>query len=116
MVDRMTVDEFIDRIRKGERINCSNIQERNLCLILLDDLGFDVYSLDNHLDDIRSSYLYPGMGNDCGDDNDNEIVCWCSLGSSFIECGGVPFDEYYSTQECTKEEFDKDFKMLMGGV
>ena len=97
LVNRMTVDEFVDRIRKGERINCSNIQERNQCLILLDDLGFDVYNFDNDLDDIWSSYLYPGIGNDFDDDDDNEIVCWCGLGSSVIEYGDVPFDEYYST-------------------
>ena len=107
----MTVDEFVGRMRQGERINCSNIQERNQCLILLDELGFDVYNFDNDIDEIWSECLYPGI--DLADNNDNEIVCWLRLESSFIEYRDVPFKEYCNIPECTKEEFDKNFELLM---
>lgn len=110
----MTVDEFVGRIRHGERINCFHIQERNQCLILLDELGFEIYNFDNHLEETQSDYLYPGKH--LINDDDNEITCWCRLGNSFIEYRDVPFDEYYNIQECTKEEFDKDFEILMNGV
>lgn len=109
----MTVDEFVGRIRHGERIHCFNIQERNQCLILLDELGFEIYNFDNHLEETQSGYLYPGI--DLADDNDNEIVCWCGLPIPCIEYKDVPFNEHYNTRECTKEEFDKDFELLMRG-
>lgn len=113
--NRMTVDDFVSRIRRGERINCSNIQERNKCLILLDKLGFDIYNFDNDLDDIWSDCLYPGKSF-FDDADDNEISCWHGLDSPFIAYKDVPFDECYTIQEYTKEEFDKEFKMLMGGA
>ena len=105
----MTTDEFVNRIREGERINCSNIQERNQCLILLDDLGYYIPLLYKNLDEASSRYLYPGIYKDL-------ITCWLGLESSFIEYRDVPFKEYYNIPECTKEEFDKDFKILMGWV
>lgn len=113
----LTIDEFVAEVRKGRKIHCSNVEERTQSLILLQELGFKICDTTDIFDD-DTAFLYPGI---IGyGDNPEEITCWRYIRrniteTDFIPYQHVPFEEYYSLQECT-EEFDKDFKMLMGGV
>lgn len=110
----LTIDEFVAEVRKGRKINCSNVEERTQSLILLQELGFELCDTTDIFDD-DTIFLYPGI---IGyGDNPEKITCWCDITEMhFIPYQHIPFEEYYSLQEPTKEEFDKDFKMLMGGV
>lgn len=110
----LTIDEFVAEVRKGRKINCSNVEERTQSLILLQELGFEFCDTTDIFDD-DTIFLYPGI---IGyGDNPEKITCWYDITEMhFIPYQHIPFEEYYSLQEPTKEEFDKDFELLMKGV
>lgn len=38
----LSLDLFVEKINSMGRIKCESIKERNECLVLLDDLGFNL--------------------------------------------------------------------------
>lgn len=108
----LSLDLFVEKINSMGRIKCESIEERNECLVLLDDLGFNIFYLEELLNCDHPEFLNVGIDYR----NTDMITCYTSMHSlkgDVIEYKDVPFDEYKKRQEDDDANFQKEFLSLI---